>query len=183
MAGALGLAATATPALAQTAPGAQVDSRALLELMVAKGLVSRAEADQLISQATVPAPVPQGGVDGDVQTIPYIPQTVRNQIKEELRAELATQANAEGWAKPGEVAEWTKRIELFGDIRVRGEGILMGDGNGNRVLENFAAINAGDGYDIGPGNLMSPPAINTSEDRFRARIRARLGMRAEGPSE
>ena len=73
----------AQPAFAQT-----VDSTKLLELMVAKGLVTREEADGLLAQATVaptPAPIPAGGVANGVQTIPYIPQVVRDQIKEELR--------------------------------------------------------------------------------------------------
>lgn len=169
---------------AAPAPGAQVDSRALLELMVQKGLVTREEADKLIAQATVAPPqqaaIPAGGVQGDTQTIPYIPQTVRNQLKEELRTELANQAASEGWARPGEVAEWTKRITLFGDIRVRGEGVLMGDGNFDRSFPNFQAINANGGYDINPNSnpLGSAPFLNATEDRFRPRIRARLGLRA-----
>lgn len=177
---------TGGTAFAQSAapsPG-QLDSRALLELMVSKGLVTRAEADALISQATVAPPpsqqaaIPPGGVAGDTQTIPYIPQVVRNQLKEEVRAELASQAQAEGWARPGEVAEWTKRITLFGDVRVRGESILMDEGNFDRAFPNYQAINAAGGYDISRSNLISAPFLNTTQDRDRARIRARLGVQA-----
>jgi len=169
---------------AQSAPpGGQVDSRALLELMVAKGLVSRAEADGLIAKATIaPAPaaaIPAGGLAGDTLTVPYIPKTVRNQIKEELRAELTSQAAAEGWARPGEVSEWTKRITLSGDIRVRGEGVTMGDGNFGLAFPNYQAINAGAGYDISRSNRNSAPFLNSTEDRYRARIRARIGLTAQ----
>ncbi|MEA3390691.1 MAG: putative porin [Pseudomonadota bacterium] len=182
MACAAGLSLLASPAFAQER---RVDGEKILELLVARGVITQGDADTIISQAEVAEPAPQqqaaippGGVTGDTQTIPYIPQTVRNQIKEELRTELATQASTEGWARPGEVAEWTKRLTLFGDIRVRGEGVRMADGNFNRSIQDFQATNAGGGYDISPSNLASPPALNTTEDRYRARIRARLGLHA-----
>jgi len=168
----------AQPAFAQT-----VDSTKLLELMVAKGLVTREEADGLLAQATVapaPAPIPAGGVANGVQTIPYIPQVVRDQIKEELRAELGTQAQAQGWSAPGQTPEWTRGITLSGDIRVRGEGVFMDDNNAD-IFVDYGAINAGGGQNINdktPG-YVGPPYLNTLEDRQRARIRARFGLKAQ----
>jgi hypothetical protein len=169
----------AQPALAQS-----VDSTKLLQLMVAKGLVSQAEADALIAEATVAAPakppVPPAGVVDGVQTIPYVPAVVRDQIKSELRAELGQQAQAEGWSRPGETPEWTRRLSLYGDLRVRGEGVFMDDGNAD-IFEDFGAINAGDPQNINdktPG-YVGPPYLNAREDRRRARIRARLGLRAQ----
>ena len=168
----------AQPAFAQT-----VDSTKLLELMVAKGLVTREEADGLLAQATVapaPAPVPAGGVANGVQTIPYIPQVVRDQIKEELRAELGTQAQAQGWSAPGQTPVWTRGITLSGDIRVRGEGVFMDDNNAD-IFVDYGAINAGGGQNINdktPG-YVGPPYLNTLEDRQRARIRARFGLKAQ----
>lgn len=168
----------AEPALAQA-----VDPTKLLELMVAKGLVSRAEADILIAEATVAAPpqavLPPAGVAGGVQTIPYIPAVVRDQIKAELRAELGQQAQAEGWSRPGETPEWTRRLSLYGDLRIRGEGVFMDDGNAD-IFEDFGAINGGDPQNINdrtPG-YVGPPYLNTLENRQRARIRARLGLKA-----
>ena len=168
----------AQPAFAQT-----VDSTKLLELMVAKGLVTREEADGLLAQATVappPAPIPAGGVANGVQTIPYIPQVVRDQIKEELRAELGTQAQAQGWSAPGQTPEWTRGITLSGDVRVRGEGVFMDDNNAD-IFVDYGAINAGGGQNINdktPG-YVGPPYLNTLEDRQRARIRARFGLKAQ----
>ena len=168
----------AQPAFAQT-----VDSTKLLELMVAKGLVTREEADGLLAQATVaptPAPVPAGGVANGVQTIPYIPQVVRDQIKEELRAELGTQAQAQGWSAPGQTPEWTRGITLSGDIRVRGEGVFM-DADNADIFVDYGAINAGGGQNINDKTLgyVGPPYLNTLEDRQRARIRARFGLKAQ----
>ncbi|HRL25501.1 MAG TPA: putative porin, partial [Brevundimonas diminuta] len=169
----------------QSAFAQSVDSAKLLELMVAKGLVTRAEADALLAEATVtpastPAPIPAGGVAGGVQTIPYIPQIVRDQIKEELRAELGTQAQAQGWSAPGQTPEWTRGITLSGDIRVRGEGVFM-DADNADIFVDYAAINAGGGQNINdktPG-YVGPPYLNTLEDRQRARIRARFGLKAQ----
>ncbi len=173
-----GVSLLASPALAQS-----VDSTRLLQLMVAKGLVSQAEADALIAEASVarPAlpPVPPAGVADGVQTIPYVPAVVRDQIKAELRAELGQQAQAEGWSRPGETPEWTRRLSLSGDLRVRGEGVFMDDGNAD-IFEDFGAINAGDPQNINdktPG-YVGPPYLNTRENRQRARIRARLGLHA-----
>src|SRR3546814_21036004 len=92
-----GLSFLTSPAVAQA-----VDSNKLLELMVTKGLVSRADADALLAEAAVApaqpaaatqAPTFVGGVSGDTQTIPYIPQTVRDQITSELRNELANRSD------------------------------------------------------------------------------------------
>jgi len=156
--------------------------------MVTKGLVTREEADVLLAEATVaPAPVaalppvPAGGVDAQgVQTIPYVPLVVREQIKNELRAELGSQAQTEGWARPGETPEWTRRIEIYGDVRLRGEGRFMDDGNAD-IFTDYGAINAGDPQNINkstPG-YVAPAFLNTLENRQRMQLRARLGVRAQ----
>jgi hypothetical protein len=198
MAAAAGAGLLAAPAAAQ-----QVDANKLLEIMVAKGLVSRTEADAMIAEAAVaPAPqmpvqaqalppVPPGGVAADgTQTIPYVPQVVRDQIAQQVRTELAGQAQAEGWAKPGETAEWTRRISLYGDVRVRGEGqfyeapVYNGNlwvgGNYPDFLD-WDRINNGGGFQVNPGapGYVNPPYLNTAEDRRRFQLRARLGVRAQ----
>ncbi|MDQ8757555.1 putative porin [Sphingosinicella sp. LHD-64] len=194
-----GLAFVAAPALGQEASARpQVDPNRLLEIMVRRGLVSREEADAMIAEAVAAAPqqaqalppVPPGGVGADgVQTIPYVPDVVREQIVSQVRAELGQQAQAEGWSRPGETPEWTRRITLSGDIRLRGEGAffeepIFDSGTGLQVggnypdFPNFAAINSGSGFDVAQGSpgYVNPPYLNTTEDRRRARIRARLGI-------
>lgn len=189
------VAGTAT--LASPAQAGQVASNKLLEIMVTKGLVTREEADMMIAEANSAetaalAPVPAGGVAADgTQTIPYIPEFVRDQIKQELRSELATQAQTEGWAKPGEVPAWTKRISLYGDVRVRGEGRYYAapvyDQAGLQVGGNYidfvdwGKINKGSPFQANqsvPG-YDRPPYVNTGQDRTRFRLRARLGLKAQ----
>ena len=169
----------------------QVDSNKLLEIMVAKGLVTRAEADAMIAEASAAAPasqqpaqalppVPAGGVAADgTQTVPYVPQVVRDQIVEQVRTEMTAKAQAEGWAKPGEVAEWTKRLTFSGDIRARADGMLFGEGNAQDLV-NWGAINAGNAFQANratPG-YVRPPYLNAVENRWAMRLRARLGLKA-----
>jgi hypothetical protein len=128
--------------------------------------------------------------------VPYIPETVRNQIKQQVEQEMASKAEAEGWAKPGEVAEWTRRLRLYGDVRVRGEGdmfphselgapdpttgvrpVLAGN---DPDIPNFNGINTGSPFNINRNiaNSPNPPFLNTTQNRERPRIRARLGLDA-----
>ncbi len=186
----LAATALAAPAFAQDAANGaaprhgQVDGEKILQLLVAKGVISQADADGIVAQASVAPAAPAapavvaGGVDGDTQTIPYIPQNVRDQIKTQVENEMAARAQSEGWAKPGEVAEWTKRIKLSGDVRVRGEGDIFDKGNDPSIV-NFNAINSGSPYDINPNtNAVPTPTLNTTKNRERPRIRARLGVDA-----
>jgi hypothetical protein len=192
----LSLFAAASLALAQDG-GTTVDPRLLVEQLVTEGVITREQADRMIRNATVPVqqaqpPVPAGGVAADgTQTIPYVPEVVREQIVSQVRTELAGQAQAEGWARPGETPEWTRRIQLYGDVRVRGEGRFyeppVFDDTGRQIGGNYAefvdwgAINAGSGLQVNPAapGFVNPPYLNTSEDRRRFRLRARLGVRAQ----
>ncbi len=173
-------AAIAAPAFAQTSDDTPVDGKTILQLMVAKGLISQADADGIVAQAKAAraarpiATAPADGVAGDIQTIPYIPDTVKDQIKSELRAETREEAKAEGWAQPGLVPDWLGKVTLEGDLRVRDEQDLF-DKNNDPSFTNFSAINTGSPFDINPNTGSKPPFLNTTQDRNRTRIRARLG--------
>jgi hypothetical protein len=116
---------------------------------------------------------------GDVR-VPYISQTVRDQIRDEVKAQVMAQAKDEGWAAPNETPEWSKRIRVEGDVRVRNESRGYA-GNNSNIEINWAELNKGAGYDVNPNtNLALPSILNTREDRrnlFRAR--ARLGVYAD----
>jgi len=159
----------------------------LVVLLVKKGqitqeeglaLIEQAESEAKATQATqaaqaaaaVPAAPPRQ--EGEV-SVNYVPQTVRNSIRDEIKQELMAEAREEDWgAYKG--PEWTSRIRPFGDIRGRYEGIFFGDGNDNTgAFPNFNAINTGAPFDTS-GTLFSPQ-YNVDQDRNRARLRARFG--------
>ncbi|WP_454741768.1 putative porin [Cupriavidus necator] len=118
-------------------------------------------------------------VAGDVR-VPYIPETVRDQIRDEVKDEVMAQAKAEGWAAPNETPEWTKRIRIEGDVRVRNESRFY-SGNNSDIQIDWAAINQGSGFDVNPNtNLSLPPLLNTRQNRTNQwRARARLGVLAD----
>lgn len=187
-------AAAQTPAPAVPAESAMV--RLIRGLMqsgtltkdVGEALLAQAQTEAMAAQttqrqaaaaATVPA---AGGLRpeaGDVR-VPYVPQTVRDQIRDEIKGEVMAQAKTEGWAAPNQTPEWTQRIRFEGDVRVRNESRLFSGGNSNEVV-NHAAINEGSGYDV---NLRTtaglPPLLNTRQDRKHLwRARARIGLAAD----
>ncbi len=148
-----------------------------------QALLVQAEAEAAAAQrgAAGAASASSGGIAleaGDVR-VPYVPQSVRDGIRDEVRQDVMAQAKAEGWAAPNEVAEWTQRIKVTGDVRVRSESRFYGDDNSG-IVSNWAAVNAGSGFDTNTNtNLQLPPLLNTRQDRRNLwRIRARLGVEA-----
>ena len=154
----------------------------LVVLMVKKGVLTQEEGLALIEQAEAEAksaqaaavtpPPPPPKAEGEV-SVNYVPQTVRNSIRDEIKQELMAEAREENWGR-SDAPEWTSRIRPFGDIRGRYEGIFFGDGNDNTgAFPNFNAINTGAPFDTS-GTLFSPQ-YNVDQDRNRARLRARFG--------
>jgi len=174
---------------------ADVDSDAkiarLLQLLVEKKIVTPKQAHELFreteaphkatarsQEAAAPAPPPPGK-SGELR-VTYVPSFIRRQIADEVRAEVMGQVQQEGWAEPNALPEWTKNFKLYGDMRVRYERDAFDQGNYNQFV-NFASINNGSAFDFGnyaAGNSAAPPFLNTTEDRDRERVRARIGMEA-----
>ncbi len=117
--------------------------------------------------------------NGDVR-VTYVPQVVKDQIRNELKTEVMAQAKAEGWAAPNETPAWTRRVHVDGDVRVRNESRLYAGGNTNQLVD-FAAINDGSPYDVNPNtSAQLPPLSNTRQDRNNQwRVRARVGVTAD----
>jgi len=177
----------------------------LIEILIQNGVLTRAQANALLKQAeeeaaaqsraaptagAAVAPVPgqaAGQAPGVIAApdvppgtvrVPYVPETVKKQIKEQVKAEVVQQAKDEGWAQPDALPDWTKRIRPSGDIRLRFEQDFL-DNDNDPNIANFNSINQSNGLDVNPNNLVSVPTINTTEDRTRYRLRARLGLDAE----
>ncbi|AUT49299.1 putative porin [Achromobacter sp. AONIH1] len=190
LAAALALAAAGAVALpAQAAPAPSENATVnLIRLLVQQGVIKQDQADALVAQAEAEAKSARAtGNDrgaavaqaGDVR-VPYIPQTVRDQIRDEVKAEVMTQAKEENWAQPNTFPDWVSRITVEGDVRVRDESRLYSGSNSNEITD-FARLNAKGPYDVNPqGGNSYPPMLNTREDRRnQLRVRARLGVRAE----
>ena len=125
-------------AAAQTAAPAETAMVKLIRGLIQSGTLAKDVGEALLAQAQTEAMAAQqaqrmaatataasastaGGVRleaGDVR-VPYISQTVRDQIRDEVKAQVMAQAKDEGWAAPNETPEWSKRIRVEGDVRVR----------------------------------------------------------------
>jgi hypothetical protein len=132
-----------------------------------------AETKVALEQAAPPPPP----ADEDEYRVTYIPDTVKDQIREDLRQDVMSQAKREGWAAPNAFPEWTSRIKLFGDIRMRYDSFGYSAGNDTTgAFANYNAINTGPPYD--PTNTTSTQVarLNADQDRERTRLRMRLGF-------
>lgn len=162
----------------------------LIRLLVEQGILKQDKADALIAQAQNEAAqakqaaastaVAAGPVaaPGDVR-VQYVPAAVRDQIRDQVKAEVMATAKQENWAAPNTFPDWASRISFDGDIRLRDESRYYSDNNSNEIVD-FAKLNNNGPYDVNPNSSTSlPPLLNTREDRTNQfRIRARLGMKA-----
>ena len=167
-------------------PASQNVTANLINRLVQRGVLTKQDASELMQLAEADAAAARtqqeaaneyaelvgGGRDEEVR-VPYIPEVVRTQMRDEIKAELMAQAQRDGWSGRDSVPAWVKRMNVFGDIRVRGEGDFFPGGGGNGAFPNFNAINTGAPFDTS-GTVFSPQ-LNTDEDRYRPRIRARAG--------
>lgn len=184
---ALALSCAATPLLAQPAPSQNATIN-LINLLVEQGVLKREQADALVAQAEAEAvQAREIGAAGAAQAqagdvrVTYIPETVRDEIREELKADMMTQAKEENWAAPNTFPDWASRITVEGDVRVRNESRFF-DGGNAPLIEDFNAFNANGPIPTVVGNVANPydiPLLNTRNDRRNMwRFRARVGIKA-----
>lgn len=180
---ALALALCASPAFAQSAPSDADIGVELLQLLVeegvlpaerAQGLLDRARAAAAASHApaaaaTAPQAAPAGTID-----VAYVPELVRNQIRDEVKAEVMAEARTQGWVAPNTMPDWVSRISFAGDFRLRYEGNFFDEGN-YPFFPDVNAINQAGGVTTTDGF----PLLNSTVDRTRYRYRARLGINAQ----
>lgn len=163
----------------------------LIRLLVEQGVLKQDKAEALIAQAqneavqaqkaasasTAVATGPAAGT-GDVR-VQYVPAAVRDQIRDQVKAEVMATAKQENWAQPNTFPDWVSRISFDGDIRLRDESRYYAGTNSNEIVD-FAKLNNNGPYDVNPNSSTNlPPLLNTREDRENLfRLRARLGMKA-----
>jgi len=170
----------------------------LLDALVQQGVLTRGKADEIkqkaerkvrndYSAAIERTPATNANAkpqdDGSVVRVPYVPQYIRDEIRTQVRMELReevvgdvmAQAKKEGWGLPNTQEDWTKIIKWSGDIRVRTQGDMYASDNFNQIPD-FRIINKN------KKQSTVNEYLNTEEDRYRMRLRARLGMKAK-PSQ
>ena len=184
------------PAAVATRPAAPSQSVVinLIRLLVQEGVLTQDKANALIRQAedeaataargqvavnqapSAGAKVAAGGAPAAPPSVrvPYIPEIVRKQIRDEVKQEVLQEAKVENWAAPDQFPDWVKSVRISGDFRLRNEWDVF-DKRNSAFFPNFSALNAGSPFDLNNG-LVPPPLLDTTADRQRLRERFRLGI-------
>lgn len=166
----------------------------VMEALVQKGLLTREQAQQIVSNAQTKAAADaqqkaeQEAAEKDAVVVTRIPETVKQdivkQVGEQVRP-LVTQdvladAKSKQWGIPGAMPSWLGRISLFGDLRLRTQyddldldPAVCSTGNIDVCIPDYVAIN-----DSGSENG-EDKYLNVSANRLRQRIRLRLGVESK----
>jgi len=160
----------------------------LIDALVDNGILPREKAQQLMHdvETKANARLAEGrpaeiGKDGKkVVRVSYVPESMKNEIRDQVKQEVLAQAKTERWGEPGALPSWLDRFQFEGDMRLRYESTQMGNQNtapGAEFLNNNFMTRAADitGNSIN-GNLSN---FNTQDGRDRWRLRARLGVNAK----
>jgi len=167
----------------------------LIKLLVAEGVLSQQKAEAIVREAergaitptevkpaagkaavaaepaaqpqppAASATEPKPATDSKVVRVPYVPEVVKNEIRDQVKEDVIAQAKAERWAEPNAVPEWVQRITFEGDIRLRYQDNFYQ--SSNTPAATYQSI-------TGNTNV-----TNTTNDETWLRIRARLGLRAQ----
>jgi len=161
----------------------------LINRLVQRGVLTKEDAADLIRQAEADAAAARAQASAaqaappsdDTVRVTYIPEVVKDQIRDDLRSEVMKQAYEEKWASPRTFPTWVTNFRLFGDMRMRYQNDSFPPGNDTTgSLLNFNTINTGSPYDISStSNTNYPASNNADKERNRLRLRARAGAEVD----
>lgn len=167
----------------------------LIEALVDSGVLPREKADKLIRDAeekarkrlaeSPPAPAAELGKDGKrVVRVAYVPESMKLEIRDQVRQEVLAQAKSERWGDPGALPSWLDRFQFEGDIRVRNETLQLDKGNTGTGGANIGGGNMTRGADLAYTDNstlanLTAAGLNPQDDSNRWRLRARFGFNAK----
>lgn len=166
----------------------------LMQALIDAGLLSKDKADEIVRQArakTAPSAAAQpqaaeASADkaaaakdeqpkSKVVRIPYVPESVKAEMREQIKQEVLAQAHEERWGDPGALPAWLRSISVEADLRVRYQHDLFGRSNNpvDDVQGGFPSQTSS-----GLPLAWAPDVANTQTDRDRTNIRARLAVKS-----
>jgi hypothetical protein len=163
----------------------------LMQALIDAGLLSREKADEIVRQAAAkslaPAPSPAEAATAAAEParqeakprvvrVPYVPESMKAEMREQIKREVVAQAMEERWADPGALPAWLRGISLEGDLRVRFQHDLFA-----RTNNPPDDVQGGFAYQTSSRNPLAwaPDLTNTLNDRDRFTIRGRFGIKAK----
>lgn len=155
----------------------------LINTLVDSGLLTREKADALIKQSQQAKPAVAGqsaepaqdastSKKASVIRVPYVPESLKNEMREDIKREVLQQARSERWGEPGALPAWLRRLSFEGDVRVR---LQSEDWDKN----NFGANETFSYPDQVNSPAWSPDLTNTNNGRLRSTLRARFGVSSD----
>jgi hypothetical protein len=158
----------------------------LLQALVEQGVMTREKAEQLVKQAQEKAAAEAGAVakqDEGAVRVPYVPQIVKDEISKQVAQEVQPkvvenvlqEARSEQWGIPGAIPSWLTHVRLLGDVMFRYQSDLYARDNVPNVILDYNSINSAGGFSRAGPNAY----LNVTDDRYRMRVRARLGVELE----
>ncbi|HAZ61819.1 MAG TPA: hypothetical protein DCY89_09635 [Gammaproteobacteria bacterium] len=177
----------------------------LIEALVRRGVLPREEADQMIREAQAEAEktvqgervevadpavaegdpgAGAGEADADAVHVYYVPEQVRESLREEITESVAgrvtdavkASARKERWGIPAALPAWVDRFRISGDFRLRAENAMFAEENQPFSYFNFLAINRAGGLAALQQEDPQSVFLNTTEARTRFRTRLRLAI-------
>lgn len=126
-------------------------------------------ADAAAPAAATTAPAVGATAPNSVR-VPYVPEFVKRELREQVRDEVLAKAKEEGWAAPDKLPAWLDRIALNGELTLRFENDLFRQpcSATNTTGCNVPAPQ----YDEITGLALN----NTTTDRQQLRLRAAEGL-------
>ena len=126
---------------------------------------------------TTPAAAPADKAKSRVVRVPYIPESMRREIREQVKQEVLAQAKEERWAAPGALPGWIDHFHFYGDLRVRSDSFRLARTNTAAGYAAYGPTYLTRAADLigANGNYSGLPNVNTQDDFNRTRLRLRLG--------
>ncbi|MBV8125335.1 MAG: putative porin [Paucibacter sp.] len=149
---------------------------ALIDTLVKSGLLPRNQADAMMKDAQrrateqlAQAPAPEVGADGKkIVRVPYIPEAVKVQMREQIKAEVLAETRAQQTVASADSGIGT-RFNIMGDFRLRTENLRP---NSSNTAALAYSTNNPD-FTRAP-DLWANPNANTQAAEKRTRIRLRI---------
>jgi Putative porin len=132
-----------------------------------------AAGSQQAASTGAPPAAPEG-----VKRVVYVPESVKAELREEIKKEVLDQAKRENWAAPNAFPDWLRRFHFKGDVRGRWERSIFGAANDNTGgFPDFNAINTGKPVNVNLNliDVANDRFLNVDQNRTRPRLRARFG--------
>jgi hypothetical protein len=139
--------------------------------------IAEAAAVQVAASSSTQTDTPPATAE-DIR-VTHIPAPVRQQLKEEIKLELATDRTSRQIAEALDLPAWVGKTKPRFDLRFRYANTSFPAGNDSTPFPdiwNFNAINTGQPLNLQTLATNPPPVLNTNQNRNQYLLRARFAL-------